>query len=178
MTTRLQKFIERGSCGEGPARAAYVLDMSALPRPAKRKKWQRIDSFSAAEEVLNDPTLKSVLRRSMKAAPSLQRKRMKSEQQLSRSHTGIIGQHPDRKRVRFPTRLRKVLAAAGLKTVGEVRETVDKTLLSFQDLGPDSVAHLRRTLGLPSSGRDSGGRRSGFSPSARKFLDRQIGSSD
>jgi DNA-directed RNA polymerase alpha subunit len=43
--------------------------------------------------------------------------------------------------IRFPTRPRNVLAAAGLKTVGEVRETVDKTLLSFQDLGPDSVAH-------------------------------------
>jgi hypothetical protein len=40
--------------------------------------------------------------------------------------------------IRFPTRLR-ILAAAGLKTVGEDRETVDKTLLSFQDLGPDSV---------------------------------------
>jgi DNA-directed RNA polymerase alpha subunit len=53
--------------------------------------------------------------------------------------------------VRFPTRLRNVLAAAGLKTVGEVREITDKTLLSFQDLGPDSVAHLRKTLGLPSS---------------------------
>jgi hypothetical protein len=44
-----------------------------------------------------------------------------------------------------------VLAAAGLKTVGEVRETADETLLSFQDLGPDSVASLRRTLGLPST---------------------------
>jgi DNA-directed RNA polymerase alpha subunit len=52
--------------------------------------------------------------------------------------------------VRFPTRIRNVLTAAGLKTVGEVRETADKTLLSFQDLGPDSVAHLRKTLGLPS----------------------------
>jgi hypothetical protein len=62
MTTRLQKFIERGSYGEGPAGAAYVLDMRALPRTAKRKKWQRIDSFSAAEEVLNDPTLKSVFK--------------------------------------------------------------------------------------------------------------------
>jgi DNA-directed RNA polymerase alpha subunit len=51
--------------------------------------------------------------------------------------------------IRFPTRLRNALAAEGLKTVGEVRETADKTLLSFQDLGPDSVA-LRRTLGLPS----------------------------
>jgi DNA-directed RNA polymerase alpha subunit len=29
--------------------------------------------------------------------------------------------------VRFPTRLRNVLAVAGLKTVGEVRETTDKT---------------------------------------------------
>jgi hypothetical protein len=38
MTTRLQKFIERGSYGEGSARAAYVLDMSALPRPAKGEK--------------------------------------------------------------------------------------------------------------------------------------------
>jgi hypothetical protein len=36
--------------------------MSALPRPSKRKKWQRIDSFSAAEEVLNDPILKSVFK--------------------------------------------------------------------------------------------------------------------
>ena len=39
-------------------------------------------------------------------------------------------------RVRFPTRIHNVLAAAGLKTVGEVRETTDATLLSFQDLGP------------------------------------------
>jgi hypothetical protein len=62
MTTRLQKFIERGSYGEGPGRAAYVLDVSALPRPAKGKEWQRIDSFSAAEEVLNDPALKSVFK--------------------------------------------------------------------------------------------------------------------
>ena len=52
--------------------------------------------------------------------------------------------------VQLPTRLRNVLAAEGLKTVGAVRETADKTLLSFQDLGPDSLAHLRRTLGLPS----------------------------
>ena len=52
--------------------------------------------------------------------------------------------------VRFPTRIRNVLAAAGLKTVGDVRETTDETLLSLQDLGPVSVKHLRETLGLPS----------------------------
>ena len=53
--------------------------------------------------------------------------------------------------VEFPARIRNVLAAAGLKTVGEVRETSDKILLSFQDLGKASVAHLRETLGRPST---------------------------
>jgi DNA-directed RNA polymerase alpha subunit len=52
--------------------------------------------------------------------------------------------------VRFPTRIRNVLAAAGLKTVGEVRDTADKTLLSFQDLGHGSIKHLRSSLGLTS----------------------------
>jgi DNA-directed RNA polymerase alpha subunit len=52
--------------------------------------------------------------------------------------------------VRFAKRIRNVLAAAGLKTVGEIRETADETLLSFPDLGKSSVSHLRETLGLPS----------------------------
>jgi DNA-directed RNA polymerase alpha subunit len=53
--------------------------------------------------------------------------------------------------VRFSTRIRNALNAAGIKTVGQVREASDATLLSFQDLGPGSVAHLRGTLGLPST---------------------------
>jgi hypothetical protein len=53
--------------------------------------------------------------------------------------------------VQLPTRIRNALAAAGLKTVGEVRETADETFLSFQDLGSGSVTHLRETLGLPST---------------------------
>jgi DNA-directed RNA polymerase alpha subunit len=44
-----------------------------------------------------------------------------------------------------------VLVAAGLETVGEVRQTADETLLRFQDLGKSSVAHIRETLGLPST---------------------------
>ena len=52
--------------------------------------------------------------------------------------------------IRFSTRIRNALNAAGIKTVGEVREASDATLLSLQDLGPGSVAHLRETLGLPS----------------------------
>jgi DNA-directed RNA polymerase alpha subunit len=53
--------------------------------------------------------------------------------------------------VRFSTRIRNALNAAGIKAVGQVREASDATLLSFQDLGPGSVAHLRETLGLPST---------------------------
>ncbi len=53
--------------------------------------------------------------------------------------------------VEFPARIRNVLVAAGLQTVGEVRETSDEALLSFPDFGKGSVAHLRETLGLPST---------------------------
>jgi DNA-directed RNA polymerase alpha subunit len=53
--------------------------------------------------------------------------------------------------VELPARIRNVLVAAGLETVGEVRQTADETLLRFQDLGKSSVAHIRETLGLPST---------------------------
>jgi DNA-directed RNA polymerase alpha subunit len=52
--------------------------------------------------------------------------------------------------VRISTRIRNALNAAGIKTIGEVREASDASLLSLQDLGPGSIAHLRETLGLPS----------------------------
>jgi DNA-directed RNA polymerase alpha subunit len=55
-------------------------------------------------------------------------------------------------RVRFPTRIANALRMAGVKTVGEIRETSDTDLLSFQDLGKGSITFLRTTLGLPSSG--------------------------
>ena len=47
----------------------------------------------------------------------------------------------------FPTRIRNALYYAGLKTVGEVRESSDEMLLSLPDLGAKSVALLRETLG-------------------------------
>jgi DNA-directed RNA polymerase alpha subunit len=50
-------------------------------------------------------------------------------------------------RVRLPSRIEKVLEAAGLKTIGEVRETADDTLLSFHDFGKGSIVQLRETLG-------------------------------
>jgi DNA-directed RNA polymerase alpha subunit len=53
-------------------------------------------------------------------------------------------------RVRFPTRVQNGLATAGLKTVGEVRETSDEALRSLPNFGKASIDHLRETLGLPS----------------------------
>jgi hypothetical protein len=53
-------------------------------------------------------------------------------------------------RVDFPTRIQNVLSVAGLRTVGEVRESPDEMLLGLPDLGKGSVDHLRKTLGLPS----------------------------
>jgi DNA-directed RNA polymerase alpha subunit len=52
--------------------------------------------------------------------------------------------------VELSPRIRKILAAWGLKTVGEVREASDETLLSLPHMGARSVAYLRQTLDLPS----------------------------
>src|SRR6266481_4566503 len=53
--------------------------------------------------------------------------------------------------VRFSTRIRNAVTAVGWKTVGEIREASDATLLGLQDLGPGSVTSLRETLGLSST---------------------------
>ena len=53
--------------------------------------------------------------------------------------------------VRFSTRITNALNVGGVKTVGEIREASDATLLSLQDLGRGSLSYLRKTLGLPST---------------------------
>jgi DNA-directed RNA polymerase alpha subunit len=62
--------------------------------------------------------------------------------------------------VRSQTRIKDALFAAGVKTVGQVREMSDEALLSLPDFGKASVAHLRETLGLPST--------DGVGPSGKK----------
>ena len=52
--------------------------------------------------------------------------------------------------VQFPARIHKALAAGGLKTVGEIRDTSNEMLLNLQDMGSGSIAYLREALGLPS----------------------------
>ena len=53
--------------------------------------------------------------------------------------------------LRFPERIKAALFAAGIKTVGEVREMSDRALIDLPDFGKSSLAHLRETLGLPST---------------------------
>jgi hypothetical protein len=54
-------------------------------------------------------------------------------------------------RVLFSTRILNALRAADLKTVGEVREISDETLISLPDFGKGSISDLRKKLGLPST---------------------------
>ena len=54
-------------------------------------------------------------------------------------------------RVLFSTRIQNAFRAADLKTVGEVREISDETLISLPDFGKGSLADLREKLGLPST---------------------------
>jgi hypothetical protein len=49
--------------------------------------------------------------------------------------------------IRLPWHIRRRLADAGLKTVGNVREAANETLLSLKLGGPGVVDHIRATLG-------------------------------
>jgi len=49
--------------------------------------------------------------------------------------------------VRLPTRIRNATNYAGLKTIGDLRETTDETFVSIPNLGPGSVKWLRAQLG-------------------------------
>jgi DNA-directed RNA polymerase alpha subunit len=55
--------------------------------------------------------------------------------------------------VKFTTRIKNVLTLAGVRTIGEIREASDATLLSFPDMGPGSVAYLREKLGVKAKGK-------------------------
>jgi DNA-directed RNA polymerase alpha subunit len=49
--------------------------------------------------------------------------------------------------VRVPTRIRNAIQYAGLKTIGDLRDTTDKTFASIPNLGAGSVNWLRVRLG-------------------------------
>jgi len=51
--------------------------------------------------------------------------------------------------VRLPTRIKNAVKFAGLKTIGDIRETTDEAFASIPNLGPGSVKWLRAQLSEP-----------------------------
>ena len=115
-----------------------------LPAPLPGTEWALDSKFNAAEELIKDPKLKAtiaaVLKNGVEIAGTIELKvKQKPSPSLS-ADTRIID-------VDLPTRIQNVLASNGITTVGQIRETPDATLLSFQDLGPRSFAYIREYLG-------------------------------
>ena len=54
-------------------------------------------------------------------------------------------------KLELPARIRNVLKATGLDTIGDVREVPDETLLSFRNFAKGSLAHLREAWASPST---------------------------
>ncbi|WP_431015540.1 hypothetical protein [Bradyrhizobium pachyrhizi] len=58
----MQKFIEQSPSGRGLGRSAYAFEAAILTAPAAGMKWHAVADFSAAEEVLRNPGLKTVFK--------------------------------------------------------------------------------------------------------------------
>jgi hypothetical protein len=58
---RLRKYIELMPDGQ-ELRLAYAMSETALPDARPRSRWQEIILFSAADEVMAEPGLKSVFK--------------------------------------------------------------------------------------------------------------------
>jgi hypothetical protein len=58
---RLRKYIERTADGR-ELRIAYAMMGTALPDPRPRSQWREETTFSAADEVLANPGLKTVFK--------------------------------------------------------------------------------------------------------------------
>jgi hypothetical protein len=57
---RLQKFIEIRTFTGEEVRTAYALGAGRLPAPEAGANWQPVDDFSAADELLENVSLKIV----------------------------------------------------------------------------------------------------------------------
>jgi DNA-directed RNA polymerase alpha subunit len=111
-------------------------DQRLLDLIEAEKSWVLISA------ILKRP-VKSVRDRGLKITPN--------ERTTMASPTPELPDNTPISEVEFPVRIRNLLVANGLKTVGEVRGTSDAELLTFQDCGASTVSYLRRTLGLPST---------------------------
>jgi hypothetical protein len=130
--------------GRRTGRTAYVLREWDLPVPLPGAEWALDSKFNAAEELLKDPKLKAtiaaVLKNGVEIAGTIELKAKQKPSPNLSADTRVVD-------VDLPTRIQKALESNGISTVGQVRDTPDATLLSFEDLGPRFFAYIREHLG-------------------------------
>jgi DNA-directed RNA polymerase alpha subunit len=142
---RVRKFVEVGG-----DRIGYALTNAPLSQVSNGAKWKLDSSFNVADAILDDPKFVSVLRAVLKDGHVIVPTVKAKENRLFDPMPKLPDDTPIGD-VELSPRIRRILAAWGLKTVGEVRESSDERLLSLPKLGPRSVANLRQTLGQPST---------------------------
>jgi hypothetical protein len=59
---RLQKYIERRGGDQPAGRVAYAFPHVGLPPPREGMSWEQVTAFSAADDLLADPSLKDAIR--------------------------------------------------------------------------------------------------------------------
>lgn len=60
MPNKMSRYIEWQSGGRLTGRAAYAIGKQNLPEPVAGAEWQINSQFSAADEILRDPSIKDI----------------------------------------------------------------------------------------------------------------------
>jgi DNA-directed RNA polymerase alpha subunit len=111
---------------------------------------------SLLRELVASKASETILAAKLKRSPEAIRVRLWKLQKEETERTRKIVPCPELpdnisiEQIDLPSRIERVLLMEGLRTVGEVREASDDTLLSFQDFGPGSLSYIRNRFGLPS----------------------------
>jgi DNA-directed RNA polymerase alpha subunit len=111
---------------------------------------------SLLRELVASKASETILAAKLKRSPEAIRVRLWKLQKEETERTRKIVPCPELpdnisiEQIDLPSRIERVLLMEGLRTVGEVREASDDTLLSFQDFGPGSLSYIRSRFGLPS----------------------------
>jgi hypothetical protein len=68
---KLRKYFEAMAHGKRTGRVAYVMDLADMPQPASGCDWVEDNRFSAANEILERPTLKAVFASALRLGSAL-----------------------------------------------------------------------------------------------------------
>jgi hypothetical protein len=136
---------------EGEREMTDENEQSTTPAPSLSSAERKALRSREAQEAISD-------HKNAQQAFQENRERLRKERLVREAAEGpLVAPTPELpddtpiERVLFSTRIQNALRAADLKTVGEVREVSDETLISLPDFGKGSLSELRKKLGLPST---------------------------